>query len=179
MTSARGFTLIELLLTLAILAMAVGLASLALDTSGSRELRAEAEQLTELLNAAREDAEARGRELGWTLEPRGYRFLVLNRDERKWEVLSEERLFRWRELSEQAAPTLEILDGPLRGAPVGGASEGDQLPGVESELSPEVLLLSSGEATPFRLRMGTDESGYVEVASDGFAPVRWRTLEAP
>lgn len=64
-TNSRGFTLIELLMVLALLAVAAGLATLALRDGSSNRLEQEGERLAALLEAARAEARASGLAVHW------------------------------------------------------------------------------------------------------------------
>jgi general secretion pathway protein H len=66
--TARGFTLVELLVVIALIAVATGVASLALRDPASTALEREAARLAALLEAARAEARATGVAAWW--EPR-------------------------------------------------------------------------------------------------------------
>lgn len=63
--SARGFTLLELMLVVALLAVAVGLATLALRDGNANRLDEEAMRLSALLEGARARSRANGNEVRW------------------------------------------------------------------------------------------------------------------
>jgi general secretion pathway protein H len=67
-TSQRGFTLIELLVVVALIAIASGLASLALRDPSTTRLEQEGARLAALLESARAEARASGLAVRW--EPR-------------------------------------------------------------------------------------------------------------
>jgi general secretion pathway protein H len=85
----RGFTLIELLLVVAIVAISVGVVSLALRDSESSKLEEEAARLSALLDMARAEARAAGVVVRWVpttsdtpgasddVEPKHFRFVGL------------------------------------------------------------------------------------------------------
>jgi general secretion pathway protein H len=66
---ARGFTLIELLIVVALIAIASGLASLALRDPSTARLEQEGARLTALLESARAEARASGLAVHW--DPKG------------------------------------------------------------------------------------------------------------
>ena len=70
----RGFTLIELLLVVALIAIAAGVATLALGDSEPRRMREEAERLAALFRIAASEARASGQALTWQADLSGYRF---------------------------------------------------------------------------------------------------------
>ena len=79
--AARGFTLIELMVVVALIAIAVGVISLALRDGDSDQLEREAARLTALLESARAEARAAGLPVLWVptaeAEEHGFRFLGL------------------------------------------------------------------------------------------------------
>ena len=79
---ARGFTLIELLLVVALIAVASGLASLAIRDPAATQLENEAARLASLLEAARAQSRATGMPVQWEPRPvapatEGFRFVGL------------------------------------------------------------------------------------------------------
>lgn len=69
---SRGFTLVELLIVVALIALASGIASLALRDPASTQLEQEAARLSALLEAARAEARASGLPVRWqVLQPDG------------------------------------------------------------------------------------------------------------
>jgi general secretion pathway protein H len=63
--AAPGFTLIELMMVVALIAMAVGLVSLALREPANTRLQVEAQRLSELLESARAESRASGLAVHW------------------------------------------------------------------------------------------------------------------
>jgi general secretion pathway protein H len=64
-TRHRGFTLVELLVVVALIAIASGLASLALRDPAASQLEQEASRLAALLESARAEARASGLAVSW------------------------------------------------------------------------------------------------------------------
>jgi len=69
-----GFTLLEMLVALAIVAIAVGAATVALRPDEQRRVDDEAQRLALLLEQASEESELGGRPLAWVAEAAGYEF---------------------------------------------------------------------------------------------------------
>ncbi len=117
---------------------------------GGREARIkqEAQRLLQLLTLAGEESVLASRESGLLLHQRGYRFVL--HDGEQW-LPNEDHMFRPRTLPEGMAAEL-YLDGMLIPLPLEPLSlEGDEPP------SPQVLILSSGERSPFELILAWDE----------------------
>jgi len=138
---ARGFTLLEILVVLVIVGV---IASFAIVSIGSRALEdrldTEARRLHELLALAADEAVLQGTELGFVQTDEGYAFLTLK--DGAWLPLENGGALRGRLLAEPLYLQLRIEGRPVK--PVA-------LDAPERELKPQVLLLSSGEATEFSL----------------------------
>lgn len=157
--SSRGFTLIEILVTLVIMGLLAGLAALSVGGSAERAARDEAERLRQLLSYASDEATMQGEELGLLLEEGSYRILRLDPESEEWQETSE-KPFGEHTLPEGLALELELRDAPR------GRSRG--LADPENPV-PEVLLLSSGEISAFRMdfRLRNRSEPVVSIESDG------------
>lgn len=170
---ARGFTLIELLVVIVILGSLVSLAMLSSSGNQSRLLLDESERLASLISVLSEEATLDNREYGLWLDDQSYR--VLRYDERKsvWQPLPGQGLhslpaFARMELKLEgqplklATPVVEQQDSP-------GLSTAREAP-PENPLQPQLLILSSGEFSPFTLRLEERAAGgaVYRLASDGF-----------
>ena len=149
-SNARGFTLLEVLVVVFIIGLVVTFAGLSIKQSASRELSTEANRLHELLRLASEEAVLNGQELALQLGTQSYRFLRLDGD--GWQSVEEDRVLRERPFP----PGVQIklrLEGVLVN--------------LEDESHPaRILLLSSGELTPFELIMENGEGSQVILRGD-------------
>lgn len=158
---AKGFTLIELLVVLVILGSLIGIAVLSVGIAGpSRELHNEAERLAGLIGVLAEEAVLDNQEYGLLLSREAYQVLRYDSLKQSWQALSSKphQLPVWAELSVELEGT--ALQLPL---PEGEADS-------EGTLTPQLLLLSSGEISPFRLRLAERRSDglRLQLVSDGF-----------
>ncbi len=136
---AVGFTLIEVLVVVLIIGIIITFAALSLGNRAlDSQLDNEGERLHQLFALAAEDAEMQGLELGWRYTQDGYEFLALN-DSGVWEPFGAGPL-RGRPL-----PDVLYIDLSVEGRTVPPSSPQDKT------TEPQVLLLSSGDASPFRL----------------------------
>jgi type II secretion system protein H len=146
---ARGFTLLEVLVVVVIIGV---MATLAVLSIGSRTLddrmAAEARRLQELFALAADEAVLQGVELGFVQTPDGYAFLTLK--DGKWIPLEEAGPLRARSVAPPLYLQLQI-DG-RRVQPVKTDDPDDKV-----ELKPQVVLLSSGDATEFVLDLRAEQ----------------------
>lgn len=131
----RGFTLIELLVVIVIIGIVVGFATLSLggDRRGD-ELEEESRRFAALLSLASEQAVLRGEEWAVDLDEEGYGFLALT--DQGWQPVTLDPLWRERRFSRGTEIDLELEGRELVLDP-------------EAENEPVILLLSSGEISPF------------------------------
>ena len=161
LNQARGFTLIELLVVLVILGSLIGIAVFSVGVAGpGRELHNEAERLAGLIGVLAEEAVLDNQEYGLLLDRDAYQVLRYDSAQQAWLALGSKphQLPAWAELSIE-------LDGAALQLP----SPEDEAPSKAARL-PQLLLLSSGEISPFRLRLAERraEGLRLQLASDGF-----------
>ena len=143
----RGFTLIEILVVMFIVGLMFSLAVLSVGEGGrSENVRREAERFRALLVLAQERAVLEARDFSVSFTEDGYGFLVLEED--AWQAITDDELFRDRQLPEDVSFELSANDLPVNLADPDDEEEGP---------TPHVLVLSSGELTPFELRMYAGE----------------------
>ena len=148
----HGFTLIEIMVVALIIAILVGAAVLSVGTLGSdRELQREAQRLQALLQLMQEEALMQGRDYGIEIRTGGYEFLVYDHEQFAWAYPAAEDLFQQHDLPQDLAMEL-FLDG----RDVVLEDEPDDE--VESP-EPHIMVLSSGEMTPFELGFYRDLLG--------------------
>ena len=152
----RAFTLIELMVVIVIIGIVLTFTTLSIGDGGKQQaLQREAERFVALLTLASEQATMQAEELGISLGTTQYQFWQLS--QRDWRPLPNDDLLRLRHL-----PAGMILMAEIEGEKV----ELPQL--VDRVKQPLVLLLSSGEITPFmvKFRMDADEIPAVMVRGE-------------
>ena len=113
--------------------------------------------ISEHVDLAGEGATLEGRDLGVRIEDDRYTFYAFDPDRQTWQALPEE-------LRERVLPEGIRLDLVLEGRPVTLTSDEkkDDDDKSDNELGPvpQVLVLSSGELTPFTLTMESEYANY-------------------
>nr|WP_275944071.1 type II secretion system minor pseudopilin GspH [Azomonas macrocytogenes] len=177
----RGFTLIELMVVLVILGILVSLAVLAgSGGSTSRELGDEARQLAGLIGVLVDEAVLDNREYGLLMDNQSYRVLRYDDARAGWLDTEQGALHQlpgWARLDLQ-------LDGtPLQlAAPLPTDTDFTRPPERRRQAKgpqPQLLILSSGELSPFTLQLSERRSGgnTWQLASDGFRLPQAQRLE--
>ena len=154
---ARGFTLIEILVVLFIVSVMTGIVvssipALVVTDTFDTEMR----RLKALMTLAHDEAVSASAELGFRTEGSGYEFVRYDDEGQQWVTL-DERPFRPRQLEEGQFLSLRIEDVPLT---------------IGEDEPPAVLILSSGEVTPFELRL-KDDLGSRILTADGYGGFEW------
>jgi len=151
---SAGFTLIELLVVLVLVGVIGTFAVVNLAPRTDPRLENEARRLAAVLELAAETAVLQGRELGLVIDREGYRLARLG-DDGGWEMIGGggDRVLRPQPLPEDMEVRW-VADGlPGERTPGGSGDNGDG--GREAQRnSPVILMLSSGELTPFQLTLG-------------------------
>lgn len=145
----QGFTLIEVLLVVVLIGVLMGVAVVSLNAEDpERRLLRERERLQAQIQYARLMAESDQIEVGIRLHAEGYEFLRFRASDRTWLLIGHDPALKprktpgidlsWRDSNAVARPA--AVSAPVS-APAGNNPAG----GVRQ---PDLLLLSSGEATP-------------------------------
>ena len=138
--ASRGFTLIEILLVIVIIGVMMGVAVVSLNPEDpERRLLRAREHLQGQLGLVRVMAERDQVELGVRLLPESWQFLRFRSSDRQWEIIADEP-----SLKPKSYPGLSFSwqDADAKVAPSPAKSNDRQ------GLTPDFLLMSSGEATP-------------------------------
>ncbi len=186
---ARAFTLIELLVVIVLLGILVSLAVLTTGSSStSRELRDEARRIAALIGVLSDEAVLDSREYGLLVNHEGYRVLRYDEADARWREVERRKVHRlpeWMRLELELDGTPLELVAPLKQTDDrAGLSDADSR-GRSRErnsgprLEPQLLILSSGELSPFSLRLSERKVGGSTwlIASDGLRLPQAELLE--
>jgi general secretion pathway protein H len=142
-----GFSFLELLVVVAIIGLLVRAVTLSMDVLGNdREIEEETGRLRGLLDLLHEEALMQSRDYGVMFTATGYRIYVFDYTQLEWVLPPADRLLETHSLRPQLAMRLE-LDG--RTVPLDRDFEEQDVENAE----PQIMLLSSGEVTPFTIEM--------------------------
>ena len=169
-TSASGFTLVEVLVVIVIIAIVATLFVFSIGAIRRNDPAfTESQRMVSLLNLARDQATLDGLDLGLRVNPQGYLFLT-TLDPRlvEWIPPADLQAFRPRTLSVGLEFRLWVEDQEvlLEDPEKARRKRRDTVAG---EPPPQVLVLSSGDITPFRLAIERDgrEVSSVSVDTEG------------
>ena len=157
-----------------ILASVVVLHSIGADRD--RNLATEAERLAALIELARGEAVSRNEMWGLFVRETRYGFRVFQELDGTWQA-SPKRTFRTRDAPPDVTFSLQLEGLPESGAQPGQFEGRPELlvDDVESDRSaelPQVLILASGEQTPFLIGVSMAGRGTWQVTSDGISRTR-------
>ncbi len=161
-----GFTLLEVLVVVAIIGVILTFAVLAI--GGDRraeELSRESRQFAELLRMGSEQAVLRAEEWGVQISDDDYRFLLFT--DEGWVPREDDDIFRTRPFAEDTRLELELEGRDL-------VLETDS----ENEIKPTLLLLSSGEVSPFSALFAADTTEHsYRVSGDLRGEIGWEAVD--
>jgi general secretion pathway protein H len=145
-----GFSLLELLVVVAIIGLLAGAVTLSIGSLGNdRELEDETNRLRSVINLLHEESLMQSRDYGMMFTTTGYRFYVYDYRELAWVVPQADELLAEHSLHPQLSLEL-VLDG--RNVPLLRDFDAQEVENPE----PQIMVLSSGEVTPFTLEMQRD-----------------------
>lgn len=157
-----GFTLLELLVVVTIIGLLAGAVIISTGTvRADRDIEREAQRLISLIELAREESIMQSREHAILFTPTGYQFYVFDYQTEQWAEPSGDALLSPREL--EKAIQLELLQIEDRDVVLDPASlesdEDDDEEEDDNAPQPQVMILSSGEMTPFEATFVQDSIG--------------------
>jgi len=142
-----GFSLLELLVVVLIIGLLIRAVTLSWSVLGNdREIEQETARLRGVIDLLHEEALMQSRDYGVMFTATGYRFYIFDYRELKWLEAPNDRLLQPHTLFPQLSMAL-VLDG--REVPLVPDFDSQDIENAE----PQVMLLSSGEVTPFTVEM--------------------------
>jgi general secretion pathway protein H len=176
-----GFTLIEILVVMVITGIIVAVSMLSFGILGNnRNLETEARRMSTLIQMATDDAIIQGRDFGLEIMLTGYRFLESDPILNQWFEVTNDEFMRERFLEDGLQFELFIEERRILLQEDARKTENEKQEGrdLTDDYLPHVLILSSGDTTPFELRIVRDSdraeimltmslAGELEIGDDG------------
>lgn len=153
----KGFTLIELLIVMVIVATVVSIAMLSFGLLGNdRDLQTEGQRFAALMEVVQDEASMQGREFGIELMTTGYRFVEYDALTGRWSDVPGDDILRLRALPEDLEFELFLEDRRIQldsDPATFDKPEETSRRSATDIYSPHLLIYSSGDSTPFELRI--------------------------
>jgi general secretion pathway protein H len=172
----RGFTLVEIMLVLVVIGIMLGLASVAFTPNPAKDLQREAQRLQVVLQMAADEAQLQGIEMALAItdpqhpQGRGYQLLRLDNKALQWQPIDSAE-YRFHPLNADISLSVSI-DGQLLDDEIMQQLRRLQSLQNSAQLQPALLLLSSGEVSPFRIAMlHAQVEQPAIISSDGIAEI--------
>lgn len=152
-----GFSLLEIMVVVVIVGIVISVASLSLGIlRNDRELKTEADRFMALAEVAQDEATMQSREFGIELMTTGYRFVEYDALAEQWADVPGDDTLRLRALPEDVEFELYLEDKRivLNNDPAEFENPKTRMTGFATQkYSPHLMIFSSGDATPFELRI--------------------------
>ena len=150
-----AFTLIELLVVIAIAAILVTIAVMSFNLIGDdRAVQKQVVKLSTLIDMASDEAQIQGRDYGLEFMQGGYRFVEYDPYLEVWSEVIGDDLLEPRALDEDMVIELFLEDHRVLLQAEAKDTESDEDEGqrdLTDDYLPHVLIMASGDITPFRL----------------------------
>jgi general secretion pathway protein H len=190
--SANGFTLIEVLVIIVIIGSLAGLAVFSIGNKPQQDrLERESMRLQSSLRWVLDEALFQNSEWGIRVEENRYSFYQFNLKKKQWTKVDDiegadktelKGLFEhklpdgyWIEAEVEGTPLKLAANEPDTDSPgLSSSSPGLSTPNDEQKDTPTILLLSSGEYTPFVIDLGfkSDRKTLFRIKGDGVADIQ-------
>lgn len=164
---ARGFSLIEILAVLVIIGVVSAVAILSMHALDSRSDQGEiAERLAGMIQLASENARLENTQYGLRIEPQHYEFMRFT--SAGWAPVGNDPALAAHDLPDGMTASVRVqnpirIPAPASAAAAATSTANAAGPGnADQALTPQIAILSTGEMTPFTLRLAArDGTTYI------------------
>jgi len=160
MSRSAGFTLVEILVVLVIIGTIVSVAFLSFGLlADDKSLEREARRMSALIDLVTDEAMLQGRDFGLEVLSGGYRFVELDPLINQWFEVTGDDMMAARTLEEGTELELYIEDHRVLLHATASDTERKEKDGdrdLTDDYMPHILILSSGDVTPFDLLIRRD-----------------------
>lgn len=178
---SKGFTLVEIMLVMVVMSLMASLLVVSISNNPLNELEDQAKRLQAVLQMGQDEAVFQGVELALALveesvdSPKGYQFLFFDVDNQSWNPMVG-KPFGFYELEEPLVIDIELLtknsSDQFQQQIERIKSQSVALVDASKSLQPSLLMLSSGEMTPFAITLShQDVDKTMQVVSDGLSSI--------
>ncbi len=156
--NSKGFTLIEMMVVVVIAAIMMGAVSLSFPSNQSEDLlKKEGDRFVALMHFAKDEATLQSREFALLLDKTGYAFYL--NDQGSW--VEAEGAFARKDFPEVIKPKLYV--------------EGEYVAfSKKKRASPQILILSTGEVTPFSYQLSYQNEIDLDINVDASGLIKQR-----
>ena len=149
---ANGFSLIEILVVLVIIGIFLGTTVLSISTTGiDRDLEWEAFRVNTLLDVMTEEAIVRNKDFGILFTESSYHFYIYDNIKKIWYMPIDESVLSSYELRDSITLQLSLEDKIIE-------LENSLDLNDQEQVSPHIILFSSGLVMPFKLFLNRENS---------------------
>ncbi|MCY3820736.1 MAG: type II secretion system minor pseudopilin GspH [Gammaproteobacteria bacterium] len=177
-----GFTFIEIFIVMAIIGVLAGVVILhSISADRARDVETEARRLAELIELARAEAVSGNESWGVFVDQTRYGFLVHDELASAWRAASKST-FRTRNTPEGVVLSLQQSDWGASSRQLARGQDGQATEEEEGDANPripQVLILASGEQTPFLISIRAGGHPPWSVTSDGISRTRASRADQP
>jgi len=160
-----GFTLIELLTVMVLIAIIAGFAVVSLSNDPKRIIETFSKQFVQNFELLNEESTLNGKDYGLLIDDKSYRYLEWNQV--TWNTPTDQSLAKSIPFPEHLDVELFLEEESVLSLESEVTQVNEASTDLEEETPPQVLILSSGEVTPFTLQMETqDNTEIIEIKID-------------
>ena len=156
----HGFTLIEIMVVITLIGIVISMTLISANLlRDDREVEKQVLRLSSIIQAVSEEAQMQGRDFGIELMRAGYRFVEYDPIFEVWVQIEDDDLLRQRELTEGMEFELVMegrrvpLDVGMKKLESGENRDGERERDLTDDYLPHILMMSSGDITPFQLEL--------------------------